>query len=64
MELNADFSRRAVVHAASLAWTPSPIAGVERRMLDRIGCPGAGLVSSRPANKSGASGKEAVYWPA
>src|SRR4249920_1637731 len=37
MELNADFSRRAVIHAASLAWTPSPIAGVERRMLDRIG---------------------------
>ena len=37
MELNADFSRRAVVHAASLAWTPSPIAGVARRMLDRIG---------------------------
>jgi anti-sigma factor ChrR (cupin superfamily) len=36
MELNADFSRRAVVHAASLAWTPSPIAGVEP-MLDRIG---------------------------
>ena len=37
MELNADFSRRASVHAARLAWTPSPIAGVERRMLDRIG---------------------------
>jgi hypothetical protein len=37
MELNADFSQRAVVHAARLAWTPSPIAGVERRMLDRIG---------------------------
>jgi hypothetical protein len=37
MELNADFSQRAVVHAAKLAWTPSPIAGVERRMLDRIG---------------------------
>jgi anti-sigma factor ChrR (cupin superfamily) len=37
MELNADFSRRAAVHAARLAWTPSPIAGVERRMLDRIG---------------------------
>ena len=37
MELNADFSRRAVVHAARLDWTPSPIAGVERRMLDRIG---------------------------
>jgi ChrR-like protein with cupin domain len=37
MELNADFSRRAVVHAARLGWTPSPIAGVDRRMLDRIG---------------------------
>lgn len=37
MELNADFSRRAVVHAARLPWTPSPMPGVERRMLDRIG---------------------------
>ena len=37
MELNADFSRRAVVHAARLPWTPSPMSGVERRMLDRIG---------------------------
>ncbi len=37
MELNADFSQRAVVHAARLPWVPSPMAGVERRMLDRIG---------------------------
>jgi hypothetical protein len=37
MELNADFSQRAVVHAARLAWVPSPMAGVDRRMLDRIG---------------------------
>jgi hypothetical protein len=37
MELNADFSTRVAVHAARLAWMPSPIAGVERRMLDRIG---------------------------
>jgi quercetin dioxygenase-like cupin family protein len=37
MKLNADFTRRAVVHAARLDWTPSPIAGVDRRMLDRIG---------------------------
>src|SRR5262249_23788229 len=37
MELNADFSKRAVVHAARVSWVPSPIAGVERRMLDRIG---------------------------
>src|SRR5271157_1852727 len=37
MELNADFSQRVVVHAARLAWVASPMAGVERRMLDRIG---------------------------
>jgi len=37
MQLNADFTRRVAVHAADLAWTPSPIAGVERRMLDRVG---------------------------
>ena len=37
MELNADFSKRAAVHAARLEWTPSPIRGVDRRMLDRIG---------------------------
>lgn len=37
MELNVDFSRRVAVHAASLPWVPSPMAGVERRMLDRIG---------------------------
>jgi anti-sigma factor ChrR (cupin superfamily) len=37
MELNADFSQRAAVHAARLPWVVSPIAGVDRRMLDRIG---------------------------
>ena len=37
MQLNADFSQRAVVHAATLEWTLSPIDGVARRMLDRIG---------------------------
>jgi quercetin dioxygenase-like cupin family protein len=37
MEINADFSRRAAVHAGRLDWTPSPIPGVDRRMLDRIG---------------------------
>ena len=37
MELNADFSRRVAVHAARLPWVPSPMVGVERRMLDRIG---------------------------
>lgn len=37
MDLNADFAQRAAVHASTLPWTPSPIPGVERRMLDRIG---------------------------
>lgn len=37
MEFNADFSKRAVVHAARIDWVPSPMPGVERRMLDRIG---------------------------
>jgi hypothetical protein len=37
VELNADFAQRVVVHAARLGWEPSPIPGVERRMLDRIG---------------------------
>ena len=37
MELNADFSKRAVVHAAQIPWQASPMAGVDRRMLDRIG---------------------------
>lgn len=37
MRLNADFSQRASVHASTLDWRPSPIAGVDRKMLDRIG---------------------------
>lgn len=37
MKLNADFSKRVAVHAADIPWVPSPMAGVDRRMLDRIG---------------------------
>lgn len=37
MEVNADFAERVVVHAANLPWIASPMPGVERRMLDRIG---------------------------
>jgi anti-sigma factor ChrR (cupin superfamily) len=37
MELNADFTKRAVVHGAILPWQSSPMPGVERRMLDRVG---------------------------
>jgi anti-sigma factor ChrR (cupin superfamily) len=37
MNLNSDFTVRAAVHAGRLEWTPSPIPGVDRRMLDRVG---------------------------
>lgn len=37
MELNADFSKRVVVHSDQLEWVKSPMPGVDRRMLDRIG---------------------------
>lgn len=35
--INADFAIPAAVHAARLDWVPSPMAGVARRMLDRVG---------------------------
>ena len=35
--INADFSRRIVIATDELPWIPSPQAGVERRLLDRIG---------------------------
>ncbi|MEM7528010.1 MAG: cupin domain-containing protein [Pseudomonadota bacterium] len=37
MELNADFSARVVVKTAENAWRTTPMQGVERKMLDRIG---------------------------
>jgi anti-sigma factor ChrR (cupin superfamily) len=35
--INADFSRRVVIATDALPWIASPQAGVERRLLDRIG---------------------------
>ncbi len=37
MQINTDFDRRVVVASADLPWIPSPLAGVERRMLERDG---------------------------
>ncbi|SDX53882.1 cupin domain-containing protein [Litoreibacter albidus] len=37
MDLNADFKQRVVVHSDQLDWVASPMPGVDRRMLDRIG---------------------------
>ncbi|MDU8913771.1 cupin domain-containing protein [Aestuariicoccus sp. MJ-SS9] len=37
MRLNADFDRRTLVRYDENAWVASPVPGVERKMLDRIG---------------------------
>ena len=37
MELNADFDKRVLIHSDEVDWVASPMAGVDRRMLDRIG---------------------------
>ena len=37
MRINDDLSQRVIVHAAKLDWVSSPAAGVDRRMLYRVG---------------------------
>ena len=37
MEINARFDQRVLVHSAQMPWVDSPVGGVQRRMLDRIG---------------------------
>jgi anti-sigma factor ChrR (cupin superfamily) len=37
MLINADFGARVVVDTAAMAWVPSPLPGVGRKMLDRDG---------------------------
>ena len=37
MHVNADFSRRVVVRPDDYEWVDSPMPGVERMMLDRVG---------------------------
>lgn len=37
MKINADFSARAVVRPDDVNWVASPMVGVERKMLDRVG---------------------------
>ena len=36
MDVNADFSKRVVMHGDSIAWEESPMKGVVRRRLDRV----------------------------
>jgi len=37
MNINAEFAERVVIHSPSLEWKDSPMKGVRRRMLDRVG---------------------------
>lgn len=37
MRINADYAQRVVETPDSAQWRPSPAAGIERRMLDRVG---------------------------
>lgn len=37
MKIAADFSHREIVHSASMPWLDSPMVGVARRPLDRVG---------------------------
>ena len=36
-DVNADFEQRVLVHSANLSWLDSPMPGVHRRPLDRVG---------------------------
>lgn len=37
MELNADFTQKVLIQSEDIPWKASPMPGVDRRMLDRIG---------------------------
>ena len=37
MQINANFNQRVLIHSDNEPWLASPMPGVERRMLDRIG---------------------------
>ncbi len=37
MRINADFDKTVVLRPQDMTWVPSPLPGVERKMLDRVG---------------------------
>ena len=54
MEINADFSKRVVIHTPDIPWQDSPMKGVRRRMLDRVGgevARATSIVSYDPGSK-------------
>jgi len=54
MEIRSRFDERVVVHIPDLAWVSSPLPGVERRMLDRVGgevARATSIVRYKPASR-------------
>ena len=54
MKINADFEQRVVVHSAKMEWVDSPMPGVSRRPLDRVGgevARATSIVRYAPASK-------------
>ena len=37
MKLAADYNKRVIVHSNTLPWVASPMPGVDRRALERVG---------------------------
>lgn len=37
MNINSDFAQKVVIDTSALNWTPSPLPGIERKYLDRVG---------------------------
>jgi hypothetical protein len=60
-DINSDFAQRVVVHSAQIPWIASPIVGVDRRMLDRIGDTCLISTPSLPATASSASTRSGPY---
>ena len=60
MLINADLTKRVVIHTPSLEWVPSPLPGVERRMLDRHGAE-SGRATSMVRYAPGSSFKEHTH---
>jgi anti-sigma factor ChrR (cupin superfamily) len=54
MNINSDYSKRVVINHHDLPWTPTPAAGIERRMLERVGdevARATSIVRYRPGSK-------------
>ena len=63
MDLNAEFEQPVAVHAGELEWRASPMPGVSRRMLDRIGDEVARATLPLTADKSSSKNEALSFHP-